>query len=624
MCPKEVLFVRLYPIFMFSTFITTKLVAMRAVAILTAFTMVVGLAPVAHATEAPAEVRGCTNPTAVNFNPAATTDDGSCVVIPRVPVLPVLPVPPVLCLDDEAINFEEEGVCEYETVGVGGYKWEDANEDEYWDEEGEEEEFGQEGITITISAGEFFSATTTDEDGWYEFQGLTPGMTYTICEEVPEDYYQTYPNLDDEDSSVVECDEYSDGYEVTPEVGDEYFDLDFGNARLDAELTITYPNEEDNLVSGFEIFYADFYDDDETEDEIEWSVYEGPCDTEAESVFVVGGNVLDFNDEYEFEDGEIAMYLDTTELDNGEYCLEVDPVEQGEEEDLFAQANFTVENPTFTIEGYKFEDTNKNGMIDEGDAPVAGWTIYALDTEDVAEDDLLGLYDYATVTDSTGYYSFTVPMGIWLISEEGKAGWEQVLAESNDLEIRSRDEEDEILDEETEVQMTCMFLVADFKFERKLRREYRCDFLNVQNVQIVQVDEPSNNGGGTRVGSRSAASRPAGQVLGTATSTATTTPTTAPMCEGRYLLDYMRIGDAASSTQVLKLQIFLNAMGITTPLTGEFGTSTDASVRTFQKRYPNDVLSPWGISDATGYVFKTTRATINNLVCPGSEPAPKL
>jgi hypothetical protein len=38
-------------------------------------------------------------------------------------------------------------------------------------------------------------------------------------------------------------------------------------------------------------------------------------------------------------------------------------------------------------------------------------------------------------------------------------------------------------------------------------------------------------------------------------------------------------------------------------------------VEIFQKRYSQDVLGPWGITDSTGYVFITTRLAINNIFC---------
>jgi peptidoglycan hydrolase-like protein with peptidoglycan-binding domain len=122
---------------------------------------------------------------------------------------------------------------------------------------------------------------------------------------------------------------------------------------------------------------------------------------------------------------------------------------------------------------------------------------------------------------------------------------------------------------------------------------------------------------GTRVKPKAPVATPAPQVLGAAT----TTPATA--CTGMYLNDYMRKGMANNSEQVMKLQTFLSEQGFFTMApTGYFGDITEAAVKAFQAKYAADILTPWGETQPTGYVFKTTRAKINNIKCPGSEPTP--
>ena len=51
----------------------------------------------------PIPVSGCTDPLALNYNPEATLDDGSCEYAP----------PPDVCEDEEALNYGEEGECRY-------------------------------------------------------------------------------------------------------------------------------------------------------------------------------------------------------------------------------------------------------------------------------------------------------------------------------------------------------------------------------------------------------------------------------------------------------------------------------------------------------------------------------
>lgn len=99
---------------------------------------------------------------------------------------------------------------------------------------------------------------------------------------------------------------------------------------------------------------------------------------------------------------------------------------------------------------------------------------------------------------------------------------------------------------------------------------------------------------------------------------------------GMYLFDYMKEGMANNPSEVEKLQSFLNEQGYSLPVTGIFGSLTDKAVRSFQASNKTDVLVPWagvGFGDGetpTGYVYKTTRWKINNIVCPGSETLPVL
>ncbi len=112
----------------------------------------------------------------------------------------------------------------------------------------------------------------------------------------------------------------------------------------------------------------------------------------------------------------------------------------------------------------------------------------------------------------------------------------------------------------------------------------------------------------------------AGEVLGATTENA---------C-GIYLYDYMRQDLDNNPYEVLKLQLFLNNQGHYVPITGVFGSQTDQAVRDFQSKLNEQILVPWSLynlSDGvtpTGYVYKTTKYTINNIVCPGSEAFPQL
>ncbi len=139
-----------------------------------------------------------------------------------------------------------------------------------------------------------------------------------------------------------------------------------------------------------------------------------------------------------------------------------------------------------------------------------------------------------------------------------------------------------------------------------------CDFGNKQNEVIdEEPEQPTrNSSSGTRT------KRPQGQVLGATT-----------QC-GLWLNDYMQKATVNSTYQVLKLQVFLNLEGFVTPLTGIFDAATEENVKKFQSKYADEVIKPWfdrGIvphNRPTGFVYKTTRWKINDIMCPGIEPYP--
>jgi hypothetical protein len=75
-----------------------------------------------------------------------------------------------------------------------------------------------------------------------------------------------------------------------------------------------------------------------------------------------------------------------------------------------------------TINGQLFNDLNNNGVKDNGEPALAGWTVYL----DLHRDGILDPGDPTAVTDSNGNYTFTnVGPGSYLVREVVPQGWTQ-------------------------------------------------------------------------------------------------------------------------------------------------------------------------------------------------------
>lgn len=79
---------------------------------------------------------------------------------------------------------------------------------------------------------------------------------------------------------------------------------------------------------------------------------------------------------------------------------------------------------------------------------------------------------------------------------------------------------------------------------------------------------------------------------------------------------YMRVYSPLNNTYQVRLwQAFLNErMNENLPITGFFGNLTFGAIKRFQSRYMTEILSPWGITAPTGYIYKSTRAQANKIL----------
>lgn len=90
------------------------------------------------------------------------------------------------------------------------------------------------------------------------------------------------------------------------------------------------------------------------------------------------------------------------------------------------------------------------------------------------------------------------------------------------------------------------------------------------------------------------------------------------LCE-KYLFEYIRVGAQNDADEVTKLQLFLRNYEdfADVEVTGVYDEATVAAVHAFQEKYADEVLTPWGLSASTGYVYYTTQRKINELYCRG-------
>lgn len=97
----------------------------------------------------------------------------------------------------------------------------------------------------------------------------------------------------------------------------------------------------------------------------------------------------------------------------------------------------------------------------------------------------------------------------------------------------------------------------------------------------------------------------------------------APTTKEGYIKEYIAYGANNNAEEVRKLQIFLNKhMGESIPVTGFYGDITLNAVKRFQEKYADEILRPWGIAEATGYVYKTTQRMINVIETGQDIPMP--
>jgi len=384
-----------------------------------------------------------------------------------------------------------------------------------------------------------------------------------------------------------------------------------------SSLTIDNPAVNGSVLVGSHTFAATYKDFDADVDEVFWSIRADNCNSANHVVGNVPG-LTQGASTFDSVTGAFAATVDMSTWTNGQYCLVVNPREDAGAPDeretrLFTLENEVVTNPenptTFRISGVKWDDVNGDGLIDQSietpEATLNGWTIFLAESGS-------GAAPQEVMTSGAGEYFFEVGPGTWIVTEETRDDWIQtgqymngdaVSTESNDFG-------------------SCVFTIA----EDAVVEFYTCSFGNQERVDETEnPPEPtrrsSSGGGSTRI---ERVAQPTPLVLGATTDAPQFCP---------FLFDFMQMGAENDATEVMKLQLFLNVFrsvygGVENPVTGTFGVTTDANVKTFQEFYRSDVLDPWynqGIvphNRPTGFVYKTTLWKINSMVCPATAILP--
>lgn len=260
---------------------------------------------------------------------------------------------------------------------ISGYKWNDLNGNGAWDQG----EPTLSGWTINLT-GPMNGSDVTDQNGFYEFTGLTVGQ-YAVAEVQQNGWIQTSvtPAPINVVSGTNSQNNNFGNFGRGSISGQKFNDLNGNGAWDQDEPTIAdwtiYLNDGQNIVStqtdnnGFYAFSN-----------------LGP-------------------DDYTVSENLITGWIQTFPPQNGTYLVTMTSGAQITGKDF---GNFALGK----ISGYKWNDLNGNGAWDQGEPTISGWGMTLSN----------GQQQWNALTDQSGYYEFnSLTAGTYSVTEETRAGW---------------------------------------------------------------------------------------------------------------------------------------------------------------------------------------------------------
>ncbi|MBI5216621.1 MAG: T9SS type A sorting domain-containing protein [Ignavibacteriae bacterium] len=271
--------------------------------------------------------------------------------------------------------YNNEGMTTLSTISIIGMKFNDLNGNGTKDAG----DVGLSGWQIILAGGVVPETTLTDVDGNYAFNNLLPG-TYTISEVVQSGWMQTTLSPSP----------------LTVNPDDHVTGIDFGNFRL-----ITISGQKYNDLDG------DGVKDGNEPGISDWTMNLSGTATASATT--------DVNGNYQFTNLQPGTYIVREALQDGWLQTTTNPdnfvVTSGENISGVDFGNFRL----ISISGMKFNDHNGDGVKDENDEGLAGWTI-----------NLAGSATASATTDANGAYSFTaLGPGTYTVTETVQDGWLQ-------------------------------------------------------------------------------------------------------------------------------------------------------------------------------------------------------